>query len=50
MGLSEGGFAIAMRVRELPPRCPGRWEAAGCSTQDLCKRLVRFVDTDAFDV
>ena len=26
MGLSEGNFDVAMRVRELLPRYPGRWE------------------------
>ena len=47
MGFSVGGFDIAVRVRELLPRYPGRWETAGYSTQDLCKRLVRFVNSGA---
>ena len=50
MGLSEGNFDVAMRVRELLPRYPGRWETICYSIQDLCKRLVHFVDTRAFSV
>jgi len=50
MDLPEGGFDIAMRVRELLPRHPGRWETVCYSIQNLCQRLVRFVDTGKFDV
>jgi hypothetical protein len=48
MDLSEADFNIAMRVRELLPRYPGRWETVGYSIQDLCRRLALFVDTGAF--
>jgi hypothetical protein len=48
MGLSDSDFDIAMRVRELLPRYPGRWETVGYSIHDLCRRLVCFVDTGAF--
>jgi len=45
----------ASRLADLTSRCgfvncsrdPGRWETAGYSTQDLCKRLVRFVNSGA---
>jgi len=31
MGLSGGNFDVAMRVRELLPRCPGKWGTIGHS-------------------
>ena len=49
MGLSGAAFDMAMRVRELLPRYPGKWETAGCSIQDLCRRLVYFSDHGAFN-
>ena len=47
MDLPDMDYDIAMRVRKLLPRYPGRWETAGCSTQDVCRRLVLFVGTGA---
>ena len=39
---------VTMRVRELLPRYPGRWETAGYCIQDVRRRLVLFIDTGAF--
>ena len=49
MDLSGAAFDMAMRVRELLPRYPGKWETVGYSIQDLCRRLVYFSDHGAFN-
>jgi hypothetical protein len=48
MGLSDSDFDIAMRVRELLLRYPGRWETVGNCIHDLCRRMGCFFDSGAF--
>ncbi len=49
MDLSGAAFDMAMRVRELLPRYPGKWETVGYSIQDLFRRLLYFSDHGAFN-